>query len=107
MASTVDMDIEAARKWQQSIEDLNKRLAEVLNGVNESVQTIEKVSEGSIISVISQNVKEMFEAATDLVNAFTGLVKSVADVITAATGLADKIVDGLKVVGKVGALFGL
>ena len=40
-------------------------------------------------------------------HAFKGLVDSVGEVIDKATNLADKIVEGLKVVGKVGAVFGL
>lgn len=107
MASTVDMDIQAARAWQSSIEDLNRQLGVELNGVNDSVKTIENSAEGSVVSAIAQNVTEMFNAATELVKAFDGLVQSVGDVIEKATGLADKIVEGLKVVGKVGAVFGL
>ena len=107
MATTVDMDIQAARDWQSSIEDLNKQLGVELNGVNESVKTIENSAEGGIVANIAQNVTEMFNAATDLVNAFTGLVNSVGEVIAKATTLADKIVEGLGVVGKVGAFFGL
>ncbi len=107
MATTVDMDIQAARAWQSSIEDLNKELGIELNAVNDSVKTIENSAEGGVVATIAQNVTEMFNAATDLVNAFTGLVQSVGDVIEKATNLADKIVDGLGVVGKVGAFFGL
>ncbi len=107
MATTVDMDIQAARAWQSSIEELNKELGVELQGVNESVKTIENSAEGGVIANIAQNVTEMFSAATDLVNAFTGLVQSVGDVIEKATGLAEKIVEGLGVVGKVGAFLGL
>lgn len=107
MASTVDMDIQAARAWQSSIEELNQELGVELNGVNESVQTIQNSGEGSIIEVIGTNVRDIITASTDLVNAFKGLVDSVGEVIDKATNLADKIVEGLKVVGKVGAVFGL
>ena len=107
MATTVDMDIQAARAWQSSIEDLNKELGVELQGVNESVKTIENSAQGGVVSNIAQNVTDMFNAATDLVNAFTGLVQSVGDVIDKAANLADKIVEGLGAVGKVGALLGL
>lgn len=107
MATTVDMDIQAAREWQSSIEDLNRELGVELQGVNDSVKTIENSADGGIIQTISQNVVDMFNAATDLVKAFDGLVQSVGDVISKATDLAGKIVEGLKEVGKIGAIFGL
>jgi phage-related protein len=101
------MDIQAARAWQSSIEDLNRELGVELGGVNQSVQTIQNSAQGGIVETIASNVTDMINAATDLVKAFDGLVQSVGDVIEKATGLADKIVEGLKVVGKVGAVFGL
>ena len=107
MATTVDMDIQAARAWQKDIERLNHDLSGELQGVNESVKTIENSAEGGIVANIAQNVTEMFNAATDLVKAFDGLVQSVGDVIEKATGLADKIVEGLVVIGKAAAIFGL
>ena len=107
MASTVDMDTQRAKQWQTEINELNKRLAQLLNGVNESVQTIQKGAEGSILSQLVQNVTEMFNAATELVKAFDNLVQSVGNLIESATKLAGKIVEGISTVGKFVGMLGI
>ena len=59
MGQTVDMDLNAARAWKDSIDSLNSQLKGELVSVGDSINAISQSSQGGVLDHLVNNYQQM------------------------------------------------